>query len=70
ARDHDPRRQRAQGSPHHVARFPSKLSVDPRSQQTRRHHLDSRALQKAVKAAVQRAGVVKHATCHTFRHPP
>ena len=36
--------------------FPSsKLSVDPHSQQMRRHHLDSRALQKAVKAAVQRA---------------
>jgi site-specific recombinase XerD len=25
-------------------------------------------LQRAVKEAVQRAGVVKHAGCHTFRH--
>lgn len=49
--------------------FPaSQRSVDPRDGQTRRHHLDEKALQRAVKAAVQRAGLVKPATCHTLRH--
>jgi integron integrase len=44
------------------------LSVDPRSGVTRRHHLDESSLQKAVKRAVQAAGIVKPASCHTFRH--
>ena len=30
--------------------------------------MDESILQRAVKAAVRQAGVVKHATCHTFRH--
>lgn len=34
----------------------------------RRHHLDETVLQRAVKAAVQRAGIAKPATCHTLRH--
>jgi integron integrase len=34
----------------------------------RRHHLHERAVQKAFKAAVRRAGLSKHATCHTLRH--
>ena len=34
----------------------------------RRHHLAETALQKAVKGAVRRAGIVKPASCHTFRH--
>jgi integron integrase len=34
----------------------------------RRHHLHPSALQKAVKAAIRRAGIGKHAGCHTFRH--
>ena len=33
-----------------------------------RHHMDESILQKAVKTAVRKAGIVKHATCHTFRH--
>jgi len=33
-----------------------------------RHHVDESILQRAVKAAVRQAGIVKHATCHTFRH--
>jgi len=33
-----------------------------------RHHMDESIPQKAVKAAVRRAGIPKHATCHTFRH--
>jgi integron integrase len=36
--------------------------------QRRRHHLHESVLQRAVKGAVHRAGVVKHASCHTFRH--
>ena len=34
----------------------------------RRHHRDERSLQTAVKQAVRAAGVVKPASCHTFRH--
>lgn len=49
--------------------FPaSTRSVDPRSGVERRHHLDESALQRAVKSARQRAGIIKPATCHTLRH--
>ena len=34
----------------------------------RRHHLDEQAVQRAVKNAVRRAGIVKPATPHTLRH--
>lgn len=33
-----------------------------------RHHVDPSVVQKAVKQAVQRAGINKLASCHTFRH--
>jgi integron integrase len=33
-----------------------------------RHHLHESVTQKAVRAAIQRAGIYKHAGCHTFRH--
>lgn len=33
-----------------------------------RHHIDESLVQKAVKNAVARSGLVKRATCHTFRH--
>jgi integron integrase len=49
--------------------FPSsKRSRDPRSGITRRHHLAEDVLQRAVRAAVRRAGIPKKASCHTFRH--
>ncbi|MBN2403458.1 MAG: integron integrase [Spirochaetes bacterium] len=49
--------------------FPSSvLSVDPRSGITRRHHLDESVLQRAVKVAMQKAGISKQASCHTLRH--
>jgi integron integrase len=49
--------------------FPaSGRSIDPRSQVVRRHHLAETALQKSVKQAVRRAGLIKPATCHTLRH--
>jgi integron integrase len=49
--------------------FPSsKLSVDPRSGKIRRHHIAEKTIQNAVKEAVQKAGIVKHASVHTLRH--
>ncbi len=49
--------------------FPSRvLSVDPRSGIKQRHHLSPSALQKAVKAAIRKVGIPKHALCHTLRH--
>ncbi len=49
--------------------FPSgRLSRDPRSESTRRHHLHETAVQKAVVAAARRAGIAKKASCHTLRH--
>jgi integron integrase len=41
---------------------------DPRTQQEGRHHLDPTLVQKAVRRAVQAAGISKPASCHTFRH--
>ena len=49
--------------------FPSgRLSVDPRSGKTRRHHLHENGLQKAVKAAAQKAEITKKVNCHCLRH--
>ena len=49
--------------------FPSsRLSIDPRSGQKRRHHTAESGLQTAVKNAVRAAGLTKPATCHTLRH--
>ncbi|MGD8344366.1 MAG: integron integrase [Desulfobacterales bacterium] len=49
--------------------FPSnRLSVDPRSNTVRRHHVHSSSLQKAVKKAALKAGFNKKVTCHTLRH--
>jgi len=49
--------------------FPAKKrSVDPRTAVERRHHVLESGLQKAVKVAVDRAGITKRVGCHTFRH--
>lgn len=49
--------------------FPaSSLSTDPRSGKVRRHHVSEDGMQRAVKRAVRQAGIVKKASCHTFRH--
>lgn len=49
--------------------FPSPtLSVDPRSGVERRHHLFEERLQRALKAAVPKAGIVKPVSVHTLRH--
>lgn len=43
-------------------------SRDPRDGTERRHHVDARVLQRAVKSALSQAGIVKAASCHTLRH--
>ena len=49
--------------------FPARqLSKDPHSEGIRRHHVHENAVQKAMQAAVARAGLAKRATCHTLRH--
>jgi len=49
--------------------FPAtKISLDPRSGQRRRHHLYANGPQRSLKLAQERAGVVKHGSCHTLRH--
>ncbi|MES1923982.1 integron integrase [Salinisphaera sp. T31B1] len=44
------------------------LSKDPRSGAVRRHHINEKGLQRAVKNAVRAANIHKKASCHTFRH--
>ena len=49
--------------------FPAaKLSVDSRSGDVRRLHLDQQRLQKDIKLAVRQAQITKQATVHTLRH--
>ena len=49
--------------------FPaSRLSVDPRSKKTRRHHMHESVLQRGVRAAVIASELPKKISCHTFRH--
>ena len=49
--------------------FPSgRVSVDPRSNAARRHHIHENGLQKAVKAAAAKAQVTKKVNCHALRH--
>ncbi len=49
--------------------FPSKsLSIDPRGNIVRRHHVHPALLQKAFKVAVGKAGITKPASVHTLRH--
>ena len=43
-------------------------SVDPRSGEKRRHHMDEKLLQRAMKKAVLAAAIAKPATPHTLRH--
>jgi integron integrase len=49
--------------------FPSKtLSVDPRSNTVRRHHVHASSLQKQIKKAAGKAGISKPVTVHCLRH--
>ena len=43
-------------------------SRDPRSGAWRRHHLYPDTVQRHIRAAVRAAGIVRPASCHTFRH--
>ena len=46
----------------------SRLSTDPGSGKRRRHHMAEGILQTALKRAVDAAGIVKRANCHSLRH--
>ena len=49
--------------------FPSsRISVDPRTGKRQRHHMAEGLLQSALKRAVDAAGIVKRANCHSLRH--
>ncbi len=49
--------------------FPSaRLSKDPRSDVSRRHHADEKPIQRALQSALRAAGIHKPATPHTLRH--
>jgi len=49
--------------------FPSsRISIDPRSENKRRHHMAEGILQSALNRAVRAAGIVKRANCHSLRH--
>lgn len=49
--------------------FPSeRLSRDPRSGKTRRHHLDEQGVQRSMRRALIAADIHKPATPHTLRH--
>jgi len=42
--------------------------VNANTKQQGRHHVDESLVQKAMRDAVQKAGLTKRASCHTFRH--
>ncbi len=49
--------------------FPAQhLSIDPESKVLRRHHIDEKQIQRAVKKAASEAKITKHVTPHTLRH--
>lgn len=49
--------------------FPAaNISVDPRNNVRRRHHVMASSVQKEVKKAILAASIHKKAGCHTFRH--
>lgn len=49
--------------------FPAKtVSLDPRSDARRRHHISEKHMQRLVRQAIQKCGIHKKSGCHTFRH--
>lgn len=49
--------------------FPAhRVSVDPRTNKVRRHHLHENGLQKRIKNSAYKAGINKKVNCHTLRH--
>lgn len=45
-----------------------RYSVDPRTGAVRRHHVDEKRIQRAVKTAAARSGIFKPVSPHTLRH--
>ncbi|EMI28190.1 integron integrase [Rhodopirellula europaea SH398] len=45
-----------------------RLSRDPRTGRIHRHHLHASTFPTHLRRAVERAGILKHVTSHTFRH--
>ena len=43
-------------------------AIDPVTKKEMRHHIFETSIQRAVKAAMHKAGIHKAASCHTFRH--
>jgi integron integrase len=43
-------------------------STDPVTRKEMRHHIFETSIQRAVKAAMHKAGIQRPASCHTFRH--
>ena len=49
--------------------FPAeRYSRDPRSGIDRRHHMGEQQIQRAVRKAIRKQGILKKSGCHTFRH--
>jgi integron integrase len=49
--------------------FPAaRISRDPRTSHVGRHHLNETTIQKAIRAAAQKASIPKRVTTHTLRH--
>jgi integrase len=49
--------------------FPAtRCYTDTKTNERRRHHLHETVLQRAVRGAVQAAGLTKAVSCHSFRH--
>ena len=49
--------------------FPARmLTFVPQEGEQRRYHLHESHVQKAIRGAVRKAGIIKRATAHTFRH--
>ncbi len=49
--------------------FPAtQISTDPQTGIKRRHHIHESVLQKALKKAMRKAGITKHASTHNLRH--
>lgn len=46
----------------------SGFSTDPRSGEVRRHHIDEKRVQRAVRRAALQAGIAKQVSPHTLRH--
>jgi len=44
------------------------LSLEPGTGNRGRHHIHEKSAQRTIRNAINKAEILKHATCHTFRH--